>query len=116
LVQVPALPDSAHERQVPVHAIEQHTPCAQIPELHSVPSPHVAPSGFFPQLPITQMLGGTQSMSIVQVVRHWPFAPHMNGAQVWLAAATQVPAPSQRPADCNDDPAQPACWQIVPAE
>lgn len=80
LVHMPALPDSAHDLHVPAHAAEQQTPCAQMPELHSVPSPHVPPSGFFPQLPITQVLGVTQSESMVQVVRHWPLPPHMNGA------------------------------------
>jgi hypothetical protein len=113
---MPALPVSAHDRHVPVHAIEQQTPCAQMPELHSAPSPHVPPSGFLPQLPITHVFGATQSESMVQVVRHWPLAPHMNGAHDWLAAPIQVPAPSHRPADCSDDPTQPASWQIVPAE
>ena len=115
-MQVPALPESAHDLHVPEQAVEQQTPCAQIPELHSTPSPHVAPSGFFPQLPMTQVLGATQFASAVHVVRHWPLSPHMNGAHDWLAAAAHVPMPSHRPADCSDDPAHPACWQIVPAE
>jgi hypothetical protein len=116
LVQVPALPESAHDLHVPEQAIEQQTPCAQIPELHSTPSPQVAPSGFLPQLPITHVLGATQLRSMVHVVRHCPLSPQVKGAHDWLAAPAQVPMPSQRPADCSEDPVHPACWQIVPAE
>ena len=50
-VQVPALEGSAHDLHVPVHAVLQQTPCSHIPELHSGSLPHVAPMGFFPQLP-----------------------------------------------------------------
>ena len=33
----------------PVHALLQHTPWAQKPDLHSVPRPQIAPGGLRPQ-------------------------------------------------------------------
>ena len=115
-MQLPALPDSAQDLQLPVQAVPQQTPCAQNPELHSALSPQVPPSGFLPQLFITHVLGAMQSASAVQVVRHWPLSPHLNGAHDCEAAPMQLPAPSHRPADVSDDPVQPDIWQTVPCE
>jgi hypothetical protein len=116
LVHVPALPGNPHDLQVPMQSVEQQTPCAQMLELHSALSPQVPPSGFFPQLPPTQVLGATQSASTVQVSRHWPLAPHWKGAQDWAAGAAQVPVPSQRPAEVSVELVQPAWTHTVPAE
>lgn len=66
--QVPALPVSAHDWQVPVQAELQQTPCAQKPEPQSAATAQVAPIGFFPQLPAVQTLGETQSAVVAQVV------------------------------------------------
>jgi len=66
--QVPALPPSAHDWQVPVQVELQQTPCAQKPEPQSVAKVHAAPIGFFPQLPPVQTLGETQSAVVLQVV------------------------------------------------
>jgi hypothetical protein len=79
-VHIPALPGSAHDRQVPVQVVPQHTPCSQNPELHSAALPQVPPRGFLPQLPFTQVSGGTHSASFAQMVRHLPSLPHANGA------------------------------------
>jgi hypothetical protein len=73
--QVPAVPAIAHERQLPVQVPMQHTPWAQLPELHSPSPAHAAPSGFRPQLPVLQTLGEAQSALVVQVVRQAP-VPH----------------------------------------
>jgi hypothetical protein len=116
LVQAPGLSCSAHDLHVPEHAVEQQTPCAQIPELHWSSPPHTAPIGFLPQLPPTQVLGAMQSASVVHVVRHWPLVSHWNGAQVVLLAPMHAPMPSQRPADISMVPEQPGFWQTVPAE
>ena len=70
LVQVPADPLSAHDWQVPVHAVWQQTPCWQNPEAQSLASEQVTPTGFLVQAPLTQTLGDTQSASAVHVVRH----------------------------------------------
>lgn len=51
-----------------MQAVAQQTPCAQKPELHSVPAAQALPSGFFEQVPPLQTLGETQSPSAVQLV------------------------------------------------
>ena len=86
-VHVPALPASAHDRQVPVQLELQQTPCWQRPEAHSVPPAHVVPSGFLVHWPALQMLGAMQSALVAHVVRHVPlgpqlYAPHEIGAVV----------------------------------
>jgi hypothetical protein len=71
-LHVPTDPVSAHETQVPLQAVEQQTPCAQFPVLHSGPVLQLAPFGFLPQLIalVLQLLGEAQSVSAVQVVLH----------------------------------------------
>ena len=107
-MQVPALPATAHDLQVPVQAVEQQTPWAQMPELQSPLAPQLAPGGSLPQLPDTQKLPAAQSLFVAQVVLHCPAAPHMNGAQDWLGGAAQAPLPSQRPANASVYPVHPA--------
>ena len=94
-VQVPAVPASAHDRQVPVQLELQQTPCWHRPEAHSVAPVHVVPSGFFVHWPALQMLGAMQSALVAQVVRQVPlgpqlYAPHEIGVATW-----QVPVPLQ---------------------
>jgi hypothetical protein len=115
LMQVPALFAIAHDLHVPVQVVAQQTPCAQMAELQSALAAQVAPMGFLPQLPDRQNVPVWQSVSAMQVVLHCPPVPHMNGAQVWLAGAEQVPVPSQRPAKVSVEPVQPAVWQATPA-
>ena len=69
VAQVPAVPVSAHDMQVPVHADWQQTPCAQIPLAQSGPMEQAAPSGSFPQLVPVQTLPPEQSALVAQVVR-----------------------------------------------
>ena len=86
----PMLPDSAHDLHALVHAVAQHTPCAQLPEMHSARSEHNAPLGFLPhELPV-QTLPGVQFASMVQLPKHR--APlHANGTHEIVAGATQAP-------------------------
>jgi hypothetical protein len=93
-VQVPALPEIAHDMQVPVQAVLQQMPCAQIVLLHSLPPPQVAPSGLRPHDPPLHTPGGAQSASAVQDDLHMA-TPQRNGKQEVAAGVTQVPAPSQ---------------------
>jgi hypothetical protein len=74
-VQVPLLPASAHDMQVPAHAVWQQTPWAQMPLKQSGPAPQAAPSGNLPQLPPVQTLPLEQLVLLVHVVRQLP-APH----------------------------------------
>ena len=67
--QVPPVPVSAHDRQVPVQAVRQQTPCAQNPLLHSGPAPQDAPRGLRPQLEAVQTLPVVHSDDVVQDAR-----------------------------------------------
>jgi hypothetical protein len=51
-VQVPTVPASAHERQIPVQELAQHTFCWHWPDWHSVPSAHGVELSFFEQTPL----------------------------------------------------------------
>lgn len=92
--QVPAVAASAHDRHVPVQALRQHTPCAQKPLAHSVPSAHVAPGDLRPQDPFAQEAGASQSASAAHEALHAE-APQRNGKHELAAGVTQAPAPSQ---------------------
>jgi hypothetical protein len=116
LRQVPSLPATAQERHVPVHVVPQHLPCAQNVELHSSPLPQVAPIGFLPQLPATQLLGATQSASDVHVVRQvLPSGAHWNGVQGSVVAPEQPPALSHVPVVVRMNPTQASAAHTTPA-
>jgi len=116
LRQVPSLPATAHERHAPVQAVPQHLPCAQNIELHSSLLPQVAPIGFLPQLPATQLFGATQSASDVHVVRQvLPSGAHWNGVQGNVVAPEQPPALSHVPVVVRMNPTQASAAQTTPA-
>ena len=93
--QVPTVPVSAHDRQIPTHAVAQQTPCSQKPALHSAAAPQAAPTGFFPQLPPMQVFGLVQSAFVAQVVRQAPPVPQTNGSHDDGDVVWQVPVPLQ---------------------
>jgi hypothetical protein len=64
---VPSEVERAQLRQLPVQAVAQQTPSAQVPLAHSLPAAQGWPSAFGPQLPFTQVCPSTQSPSLV----HW---------------------------------------------
>jgi hypothetical protein len=66
-VQVPALPVSAQDMHVDAQVVEQQTPCAQIPVLHSVAVAQAAPVDFSPHDPPRQTAGAAQSALEMQV-------------------------------------------------
>jgi hypothetical protein len=112
--QVPADPASAHDRQVPVQAVSQQTPCAQKPDTQDAAAVHAAPGGSLPQLPLAQTLGATQSAFVVQVTLQAD-APQAKGVHVAVVAGRQVPAPSQVRDCVRVDPVHEAAAQLVPA-
>jgi hypothetical protein len=112
-VQVPTLPASAHDMQVVEQAALQHTPCAQNPELQSVPAAQSAPTGFLPQLPARQT-PAVQSASFVHAVRHAAVAAQAYGAQVCGWAGMQPAASLQREAAVSWLPTQVPSPQTVP--
>ena len=112
----PSLPAIAHERQVPLHALVQQTPWAQIADAHSLPAAQAAPGGFGPQLPFTHAAPPTQSASPAQSARQaLPAALHMYGPQLSVTAAPHAPAPSQRAAWLTVAAVHACARQIVPA-
>lgn len=114
-VQVPGVPVSTHDMQVPVQAVLQQTPCAQKPDWQTVPELQGDPGGSLPQLPPVQEFGETQSAFVVQVVLQAP-VPHSNGSHFWVVAVRQAPAPSQVCASVSVEPAHEAASpHAVPA-
>ena len=113
--QVPGVAARAHDRQVPVHALPQQTPCSQNVELHSAAAAQVAPIGFLPQLPVMQVLGALQSPLPPQVMRQVPPVPQTYGSQVFGVAARQLPLPLHERAGVCVTPVQVSVAHIVPA-
>jgi len=70
LVQVPIVPDSAHDRHALAQAVAQQTPCAQLPDMHSPPAEQNAPGGFRPQELPTHTLPGEQFASRAHAPKH----------------------------------------------
>jgi hypothetical protein len=115
-VHVPGLPGSAHDWQVPVQALLQQTCCWQRPDAQSVPAVQAAPRSFFPQTPLLQTLGLTQSVSAVQLVRQaGAVVEQLNGAHDDGVGAWQVPLPSHDRGDASAEPLHVASAQLVPA-
>ena len=80
--------------QLAVQSVLQQVPWAQMPLVHSTPSPQMAPIGLRPHDPALQTPGGAQSASAVHVDLQ-AATPQRKGKQVVLGGVTQVPAPSQ---------------------
>ena len=112
-MQVPTVPVSAHDWQVPAQAALQQKPCAQNPEAHSVPAAQLVPIDFLPQLPALQTFGLLQSALVEHVVLH-AAVPHANGSQLEVVAAWQVPVPLHVRADVSVTPVQLAAAHWVP--
>jgi hypothetical protein len=95
--QIPAAPVavSPQDMQVPLQAVAQQTPCAQMLLEHSAPLAHAAPFDLSPQEPaLLQVANGAQSALVAQVPLQ-ALAPQANGKHELAAGVTQVPAPSQ---------------------
>jgi hypothetical protein len=113
-VQVPTVPLSAHDWQVPAQAALQQKPWAQKLEAHSVPAAQAVPMAFLPQVPPLQTLGDAQSALLVQVVLHAP-VPQANGSHADVVAAWQVPVPLQVRAEVSVVPVQLGPAHCTPA-
>jgi hypothetical protein len=97
IVHFPSDPVSAQLRHPPVHEFSQQTPSTHWPDLHSVPFPHGCPFCFGPQLPFTQLIPTSQSVSLLHVPVHAP-ETQRNGEQSCSPGGRQVPSPSHVPA------------------
>jgi hypothetical protein len=95
LLHVPIDPSNEHDLHFSVHALPQHTPCAQNPDEHSLLSfAHGRPFGLRPHDPLMHTAGAEQSPSAVHEFLHAP-VPHRYGKHEIAPGLTQVPAPSQ---------------------
>jgi hypothetical protein len=89
-VQVPIVPDSAHDLQALAQAVAQQTPCAQLFDTHSERSEQKAPFGFFPHELLTQTFPFEQFASAVQLPKHL-LPLHAKGTHAIASGATQLP-------------------------
>jgi hypothetical protein len=116
--QVPSLPITPHELQVPVQAVEQQMPWAQMPELHSAPEAHALPFGLpLPHVPAgsVHVLGEAQSLVLAHVVLQTLLVVSQPyGSQRELVTVLQEPVPSQVRAGVSVDPVQLPATQTVP--
>jgi hypothetical protein len=95
-VQVPSVPVSAHDAQVPEQLEEQQTPCWQSPEAQAVPAVQACPRGASVQVPALQMFGEVQSVSAVQLILQILLVVSQAKApQEVPAGVAQVPVPLQ---------------------
>jgi hypothetical protein len=92
--QVPSLPATAHDMQLPEHAVVQHTPCAHTCPAHSVSELQTAPGGLSPHEPPMQLDGGAQSALLVHDALQ-ALLPQTYGVHATDATVTHRPAPSQ---------------------
>lgn len=117
--QVPTLPVSLHVMQRPevessLHAVSQHTPSVQCPLTHWLPVVHATPIGLRPQVLLLHVVGGTQSLSWVQLVRQ-AVPLHVKVPQVISFGVTHFPAPSHAEAGVSlDEEEQSAAPQFLP--
>ena len=93
-LQLPSVPTSAHDLQLPVQAVAQQTPCSQNALWQSPGAAQLAPIGRRPHEPLRQTFGGAQSPSAAQVDLQ-AATPHLNGKHELAAGVTHTPAPSQ---------------------
>jgi hypothetical protein len=95
-LQVPALPVTLHAWQVPQLVLVQQTPSTQLLLAHSVPAVQAWPACLRPHIPSVQKFPGAQSALPVQTVTQAvPAALQASGEHGCVAAALQVPLPSQ---------------------
>jgi len=79
---------------VPQRVVPQQTPSTQLPPWHSLPIAQAWPSRLSPHDPPLQTLPGAQSLSLLQTATQ-AVPLQANGAQLWVLAGWQMPAPLQ---------------------
>jgi hypothetical protein len=122
--QVPLVPPvlaAEHAVQAPAQAVLQQNPSTQLPDRQSVAAVQAVPLALqaAPPVQVTHppalhRAPAAQSVFVEQVVVH-AVAPQMNGVQLVVVAAGQLPAPSQLAAAVATPDAQLAARQDVVA-
>jgi hypothetical protein len=92
--QVPADPATLQAAQAPQLALPQQTPSTQFPPSHSLPLPQAWPRRLSPHDPPLQTFPAAQSLSLLQTATQ-AVPLQANGAQLWVLAGWQTPAPLQ---------------------
>jgi hypothetical protein len=105
--QVPTLPETLQlMHKLPVvaslHAVLQQIPSVQKPLKHCALFAQVAPMDFLPHELFTQVLGETQSLSTLQVVKQAPLA-QVKGEHGLSGGVTHLPLPSHLDAGVSED-------------
>ncbi len=114
--QVPARSLWLQLTQAPVQALLQQTPSTQKPDAHWLASVQLVPVICLPQLPLRHLIPGAQSPSDAQrVTQALAAVSQPNGAQIFTAPATQLPAPSHVRIPPTEAPLQVPAWQTLPA-
>jgi hypothetical protein len=90
---------SAQLRHAPVQAVSQQTPSTQKFDLQSVAFVQAPPFCLGPQLPFTQAIPATQSVSAVHFLLHAP-ATQRNGVHTSTPGGWQVPTAVARSRPC----------------
>jgi hypothetical protein len=111
--QVPCLPGSPQELQLPQLATAQQSPLVQWVLMQSAPVAHECP--FWTRLvhePDWQVSPPVQSLSVVQLVRH-AFAPQTYGSHIIVGEGAQDPAPVQWETSVAMPAAHPRAPQLV---
>jgi hypothetical protein len=113
--QRPRASGLAQNVHLPWHALSQQTPSTQKPDAHWSPLVQSRPFPMAPQLPPTQVLGATQVLLLVQLLRQ--AAPsQVDGLQDTGSPRTHTPSPSHRLAGTTwSRPWQAGGRHIVPA-
>ena len=117
--QMPLLPGTAQLIHNPptaasLHGLLQHRPSVQKPLPHCRKSEQAAPFALRPQKPPTQLLGGTQSASVLQTSSHTEEL-QMKVPHDRLGGVTQAPRPSHADAGVSEElVAQTAALQLSP--
>jgi hypothetical protein len=109
----PIDPASAQDLHDVLHAVVQHTPCAQMPEPHSEPSEQKAPIGFTPHVRLVQKVPASQFASAVQASKQ-RLPLQAKGEQAIEGGAEHRPVASQVASGVNTPAVQLSDAQLVP--
>jgi hypothetical protein len=92
-LQVPRVAVRLHDWHVPLQAVLQQTPCAQTPDMHSLPTAHARPLTLSAHAPLVHKAGDAQSALLAQVFLQTP-VPQRNGKHDVAPGVVHRPAPS----------------------
>lgn len=112
--QVPGWSPWLQLTQAPVQELLQQRPSTQYWDSHWLASLQTAPFGRLPQLPFTHFTFGAQSLSDAHcVMQALVVVSQLNGVQMVVGPATQLPAPSQTWTPPTESPLHDPGWHTL---